>query len=136
MVPTPSNRTRSRVTRIGAADWAAWVWPAVREEASRSRIDPPAPMPQIRTLPTTVQFLIVTPTGRDHCSPSRRDQTATVGVAVGAGIGRAVVVEALQTPAFQADVAAARAELEAARRSGLTNPGCAAERAALATVLP
>lgn len=57
-------------------------------------------------------------------------------VAVGEDIGRAVVAEAIRTPAFQADVAAARAELEAARRSGLTNPGCAAERAALATVLP
>ena len=57
-------------------------------------------------------------------------------VAAGEEIGRAVAVEAVQTPAFQADVAAARAELEAARRSGLTNPGCAAERAALATVLP
>ena len=57
-------------------------------------------------------------------------------VAVGEEIGRAVVVEVVQTPAFKADVAAARAELEAARRSGLTNPGCAAERAALATVLP
>lgn len=57
-------------------------------------------------------------------------------VAVGEEIGRAVALEAVRTPAFQADVAAARAELEAARRSGLTNPGCAAERAALATVLP
>jgi len=57
-------------------------------------------------------------------------------VAAGEEIGRAVAVEAVQTPAFQADVAAARAELEAARRSGLTNPGCAAERAALATDLP
>lgn len=57
-------------------------------------------------------------------------------VAVGEEIGRAIVVEVVQTPTFQADVAAARAELEAARRSGLTNPGCAAERAALATVLP
>lgn len=57
-------------------------------------------------------------------------------VAVGEEIGRAVVAEVVQTSAFKADVAAARAELEAARRSGLTNPGCAAERAALATVLP
>ena len=57
-------------------------------------------------------------------------------VAVGEEIGRAVVVEVVQTPAFKADAATARAELEAARRSGLTNPGCAAERAALAAVLP
>ena len=57
-------------------------------------------------------------------------------VAVGEEIGRAVAVEAVQMPAFQADVAAVRAELATARRSGLTNPGCAAERAALATVLP
>lgn len=57
-------------------------------------------------------------------------------VAVGERIGRDVVVQAVATPAFQADVAAARAELATARRSGLTNPGCAAERAALASVLP
>jgi acid phosphatase (class A) len=57
-------------------------------------------------------------------------------VAMGEDIGRAVVAEAVQTPVFQADVAAARAELATARRSGLTNPGCAAERAALATDLP
>lgn len=57
-------------------------------------------------------------------------------VAMGETIGRAVVAEAVQTPVFQADVAAARAELATPRRSGLTNPGCAAERAALATVLP
>jgi acid phosphatase (class A) len=57
-------------------------------------------------------------------------------VAVGEDIGRAVAIEAARTPAFQADVAAARLELATARRSGLTNPGCAAERAALATVLP
>lgn len=57
-------------------------------------------------------------------------------VAVGEEIGSAVALEAARTPAFQADAATARAELGAARRSGLTNPGCAAERAALATVLP
>jgi acid phosphatase (class A) len=57
-------------------------------------------------------------------------------VAVGEQIGRDVAAQAVATPAFQADVAAARAELATARRSGLTNPGCAAERAALATVLP
>ena len=44
-------------------------------------------MPQIRTLPTTVQFRIVTSTGRDHRSPSRRDQTASVGAVVVAGPG-------------------------------------------------
>ena len=57
-------------------------------------------------------------------------------VAVGEQIGRDVAARAVATPAFQADMAAARAELAAARRSGLTNPGCAAERAALAIPLP
>lgn len=57
-------------------------------------------------------------------------------VAVGERIGRNVAARAVATPAFQADMAAARAELAAARRSGLTNPGCAAERAALAIPLP
>lgn len=57
-------------------------------------------------------------------------------VAVGEQIGRDVAARAVATPAFQADMAAARGELAAARRSGLTNPGCAAERAALAISLP
>ena len=57
-------------------------------------------------------------------------------VTAGEAIGRQVAAQAIAVPAFQADVAAARAELAAARRTGLTNPGCAAERAALATVLP
>ncbi|NSX33698.1 PA-phosphatase [Brevundimonas vesicularis] len=56
-------------------------------------------------------------------------------VAVGEQIGRDVAAKAVATPAFQADMAAARGELAAAHRSGLTNPGCAAERAALA-ILP
>lgn len=57
-------------------------------------------------------------------------------VAAGADIGRAVVAEAAKTRAFQADLAAARVELARARASGATNPGCAAERAALATPIP
>ncbi len=57
-------------------------------------------------------------------------------VAAGEALGRAVMVEITAGPAFQADVAAARAEIEAARATGRTNPGCAAERAALAAPLP
>lgn len=57
-------------------------------------------------------------------------------VAAGEAIGRAVVAEIVATPAFQDDLPAARAEVEAARLTGRTNPGCAAERLALATVLP
>ena len=57
-------------------------------------------------------------------------------VAAGSALGRAVAVEAATTPAFQGDLAEARAELARARASGRTNPGCAAERAALATPLP
>lgn len=57
-------------------------------------------------------------------------------VATGEAIGRAATAQAVATPAFQADLAAARAELAAARAKGLTNPGCAAERTVLPTVLP
>lgn len=57
-------------------------------------------------------------------------------VAAGEAIGSQVAAQVVGDPAFQADAAAARAELAAARRTGLTNPGCAAERAALATDLP
>lgn len=57
-------------------------------------------------------------------------------VAAGEALGRAVAAEIVNTPAFQAEVAAAGAELAAARATGRTNPGCAAERAALATPLP
>ncbi len=54
----------------------------------------------------------------------------------GEALGRAVVAEIAATPDFQAEIAAARDELAAARATGRTNPGCAAERAALAVPLP
>ena len=57
-------------------------------------------------------------------------------VEAGAVLGRAVAAQTAATPAFQADLAAAREELERARAAGRTNPGCAAERAALATPIP
>lgn len=57
-------------------------------------------------------------------------------VAAGEAVGRAVVAEAAARPDFLAEAQAARAEIAAARATGLTNPGCAAERAALATPLP
>jgi acid phosphatase (class A) len=57
-------------------------------------------------------------------------------VAAGEAIGRAVVARIVATPAFADDLPAARAELAQARASGRTNPGCAAERAALATPSP
>lgn len=56
--------------------------------------------------------------------------------AEGETLGRAVFAEIAATPAFQADAAAARTELATTRASSLTNPGCAAERAALAVPLP
>ena len=49
---------------------------------------------------------------------------------------RGAFIIAAATPGFDADLAAARAELAAARVTGLTNPGCASERLALATPLP
>ncbi len=57
-------------------------------------------------------------------------------VAAGAALGRAVAAEIAATPAFQADLTAARAEIEAAQARGLTNPGCAAERRAFAATPP
>lgn len=57
-------------------------------------------------------------------------------VAAGEAIGRAVVARVAATPAFTDDLTAARAELAQARATGRTNPGCAAERAALATPSP
>ncbi|MGH7028598.1 phosphatase PAP2 family protein [Brevundimonas sp.] len=57
-------------------------------------------------------------------------------VAAGETLGKAVYEAASAAPGFDLDLAAARAELAAARAAGLTNPGCAAERIALATPLP
>ena len=57
-------------------------------------------------------------------------------VAAGEVLGKAVFETASATPGFDADLAAARAELAAARATGLTSPGCASERLALATPLP
>jgi len=55
---------------------------------------------------------------------------------VGEDLGIAVAKAIVASPAFQADRAEARAELDAARSAGLTNPACAAERSALAAPLP
>ena len=57
-------------------------------------------------------------------------------VAAGEALGKAVFAEAAATPAFRAELEALRAELAEVRRTGLTNPGCVAERAALAMPLP
>lgn len=57
-------------------------------------------------------------------------------VAAGESAGEAVFAEAARTPTFQSDLAAARVELATVRAAGLTNPGCAAERAALAAPVP
>lgn len=57
-------------------------------------------------------------------------------VAAGEVLGKAVFDAAAGTPDFDADLVAARAELAAARGTGLTSPGCAAERRALSTPLP
>lgn len=57
-------------------------------------------------------------------------------VAAGEILGKTVFDAAAATPGFDADLAAARAELAAVRATGLTSPGCASERLALATPLP
>ena len=55
--------------------------------------------------------------------------------AAGEAVGRQVFARAAATPAFAADIAAAQLELAEVRASGLTQAGCAAERAALAMSL-
>jgi len=57
-------------------------------------------------------------------------------VAAGEDLGKAVFEAAVATPGFDADLTAARPELATARATGLTNPGCASERLALATPQP
>ncbi|MBX9616521.1 MAG: phosphatase PAP2 family protein [Caulobacteraceae bacterium] len=57
-------------------------------------------------------------------------------VAAGEQLGLAVFDAIAATPAFAADVPAARQEIAAARARGLTSPACAAERSALAIRLP
>ena len=53
-------------------------------------------------------------------------------VRVGAALGQAVFAQAARSPEFRADLTAAQAELARLRARGRTNPGCAAERRALA----
>ncbi len=53
-------------------------------------------------------------------------------VADGAMLGQRLFAAEAHSPAFAADLEAARAEVAAARAEGLTNPGCAAERRAFA----
>jgi acid phosphatase (class A) len=55
----------------------------------------------------------------------------TSDVAAGRVLGEAVAEAERADPAFQADLEAARAELKAARESGLTDAACPAETAAL-----
>lgn len=50
----------------------------------------------------------------------------------GQALGLSLYARAAREPAFSADLEAARSEIRAARAEGLTNPGCAAERRALA----
>lgn len=54
-----------------------------------------------------------------------------IDVADGQRLGGTLYAQASANPQFAADLAAARAEVEAARAESLTNPGCAAERRAL-----
>lgn len=49
----------------------------------------------------------------------------------GLRLGQAVYAQATESPSFQPDLEAARAELEAARVEGVVSPACAAERRAL-----
>jgi len=53
-------------------------------------------------------------------------------VRVGYALGQKVFEQAARSPAFADDLAAARAELAVLRAQNVTNPGCAAERGALA----
>ena len=53
-------------------------------------------------------------------------------VQAGAALGEALYDAAASQPEFAADLAAAKAEIVSARVEGMTNPGCASERLALA----
>lgn len=57
-------------------------------------------------------------------------------VAAGETIGRRLFAALSADPAYQADLLAAQAELDAARARGQTSPACAAERAAYSRPLP
>lgn len=57
-------------------------------------------------------------------------------VKAGTDLGRAAALDIAETPAFEDDLKAARAELAEVRRTGLTNAGCTAEAATLALPLP
>jgi len=57
-------------------------------------------------------------------------------VAAGEAIGRAVAAQIAADPGFRRDLQSVRAEIKAARATGRANPGCAAERLALAAPLP
>lgn len=52
--------------------------------------------------------------------------------AAASALAHSVVAAVARSPAFAGDMAAARAEIDAVRASGLTSPACAAERLALA----
>ncbi|MFN3817190.1 phosphatase PAP2 family protein [Brevundimonas sp.] len=55
-------------------------------------------------------------------------------VAAGQALGIALFQAVRETPDYQADLAAARAEVAQARTLGRVNPGCAAERAAIGQI--
>lgn len=57
-------------------------------------------------------------------------------VEAGAALGVSLYAAEAGSPAFAADVEAAKAEVAAARAEGLTSPSCAAERRALASARP
>lgn len=57
-------------------------------------------------------------------------------IEAGAALGRAVFEAARLQPEFGIDLEEARTEMAAVRATGLTNPGCEAEAAALARPLP
>ena len=54
-------------------------------------------------------------------------------VSAGQQAAQALYPQIAASPTFRADLEAARAEIAAARAEGLGNPGCAAERRALAS---
>jgi acid phosphatase (class A) len=57
-------------------------------------------------------------------------------VAAGETVGRAVMGRLVADPAYQADLTAAQAEVDAARARNQTSPACAAERSAYSRPLP
>ena len=84
--------------------------------------------------PFPPEFTDVNNAALHHLLPKlvREQKEVAADVEAGQMLGYALFEAIQATPDYQADIAEARREVAAARALGRTNPGCAAERLALA----